>query len=108
MPSMQLLRRLTSSELQGSLVRAVVADQERKETTASGVNPLAVLICEKALTLGLAAGCFLDLGLVLAAGSGAGSLGGGLLAGGALDLLALDFVGDGGGVCHVMSSLCAA
>ncbi len=50
---------------------------------------------------------FLILGLVLATGSGAGSLGGGLLAGGALDLLALDLVGDAGGVCHdVVFSLC--
>jgi hypothetical protein len=68
--------------------------------TASGVNPLAVLVGEEELALGLAAGCFLDLGLVFAASSGAGSLRGGLLAGGALNLLALDFVGDGGGVCH--------
>jgi hypothetical protein len=59
------------------------------------------------LALGLAAGCLLDLGLVLAAGSGAGSLGSGLFAGGALDLLALDLVGDAGGVCHDVSSLCA-
>jgi hypothetical protein len=57
------------------------------------------------LSLGLTAGCLLDLGFVLATGSGAGSLGGGLLAGGALDLLALDFIGDGGGVCHVFSFL---
>jgi hypothetical protein len=72
---------------------------------ASGGNPLAVLLkrlklLDVFLSLGLAARGFLDLGLVFAAGSGAGSLGGGLLAGGALNLLALDFVSDGGGICH--------
>jgi hypothetical protein len=68
---------------------------------ASGGNPLAVLLkrlklLDVFLSLGLAARGFLDLGLVFAAGSGAGSLGGGLLAGGALYLLAIDF----GGICH--------
>jgi hypothetical protein len=52
------------------------------------------------LPLGFAEGGLLDFGLVLAAGAGAGGLGGGGFAGSALDLLALDFVGDGGGVGH--------
>ena len=52
------------------------------------------------LALGGAACSLLDLGLVFAAGSGTGSLGWGGFAGGALDLLALDLVGDGSGVCH--------
>ena len=57
------------------------------------------------LSLGGAACCLLDLGLVLAPRSGAGSLGSGGLACSALDLLALDLVGDAGGVCHDVSSL---
>lgn len=56
--------------------------------------------------LGLAAGGFLDLGFVFAAGAGAGGFGGCGFAGGALDLLALDLVGDGGGICHGDLSLC--
>src|ERR1035438_8761847 len=52
------------------------------------------------LALALAACSLLDLGLVLAAGSGAGSLGWSCLAGCALYLLALDFIGDAGGICH--------
>ncbi len=52
------------------------------------------------LPLGFAEGGLLELLLVFAAGAGAGGLGGGLLAGGALYFLALDLVGDAGGVCH--------
>jgi hypothetical protein len=56
------------------------------------------------LALGLAAGGLLDLGLVLAACSGAWAFGGCCLACGALDLLALDLIGDAGGVCHELES----
>jgi len=49
------------------------------------------------LALRLAARCLLDLGLVFAAGAGAGSLGCGFLAGGALELLALELVDGFGG-----------
>ena len=52
------------------------------------------------LALALTARGLLDLGLVLAAGPGAGSLGSGFLAGGALDLLALNLVGDSSRVCQ--------
>jgi len=61
-------------------------------------------VCFSYLSLRLAARCLLDLGLVFAAGTGAGTLGWSGFAGGALDLLALDFVGDGGGVCHLLGS----
>ena len=50
------------------------------------------------LALGLAAGSFLDLGLVLTAGASALGLGGSLLAGGPLEFLAFYDVGDFGGV----------
>ena len=52
------------------------------------------------LALALAACSLLDFGLVLAASSGAGPLGRSGFAGCALDLLALDLVGNAGGVCH--------
>lgn len=57
------------------------------------------------LALGLAAGGLLDLGLVFAAGSGAGGFGGCGFACGALDLLALDLIGDAGGVCHELGTI---
>ena len=60
--------------------------------------------CGKGLTyflsLRLSARGFLNLGLVFAAGAGAGTLGGGLLAGSALELLALGLVSNFLGVCH--------
>ena len=56
--------------------------------------------CEEALALGLAACCLLDLGLVLSARAGAWTLGRSGLACCALDLLALDFIGDAGCICH--------
>ena len=52
------------------------------------------------LALALTACGLLQLGLVLAASSGAGRLGGGLLTCCALDLLALLGVSDALGVCH--------
>ena len=55
---------------------------------------------ERELPLACAACCLLDLGLVFATGSGAGSLGWGGFACCALYLLALDLVSDGAGVCH--------
>jgi hypothetical protein len=53
------------------------------------------------LALGLAASRFFQLFLVGAAGRGALGFWGGLLAGGALDLLAFQFIFDFGGVSHV-------
>ena len=53
-----------------------------------------------ALALDLAAGGLLDLGLVLATWAGTFALGRGGLAGGALDLLSFELVGDARGVCH--------
>jgi hypothetical protein len=75
-----------------------------KENGPQGAGSASVGVGWK-LALGLAAAGFLDLGLVFAASSSAGSLGWGGFAGGALDLLALDFVGNCGGVCHDVFSL---
>ena len=55
------------------------------------------------LALALAAGRLLHLGLVLAASAGALAFGWCRLACRALDLLALNLVGNAAGVCHGMS-----
>jgi len=75
-----------------------------KENGPRGAGSASVGVGGK-LALGLTAAGFLDLGLVFAASSSAGSLGWGGFAGGALDFLTLDLVGDCGGVCHNVFSL---
>ena len=65
-------------------------------------NPfrLGLALACSGLALGLSASQLFNLLLLLAARAGAGSLGGSLLAGGALQLLTFQLVFDFGGVCH--------
>jgi hypothetical protein len=79
--------------------------QPHVDTAVELSPPPYLLSCNPCLALGLAEGGLLELLLAFAAGSGAGGFGGGGFAGGALYFLALDLVGDAGGICHCVSSL---